>query len=54
MNIEILEGRITFRDAFRDMLESVPTPFEECKEVLKKSAYSFFPAPNRRCGQVEN
>lgn len=37
LNIEILEGRITFRDAFRDMLESVPTPFDECKEVLKQN-----------------
>jgi len=37
LNIDILEGRITFRDAFRDMLQSVHTPFEECKEVLKKN-----------------
>ncbi|KAA8901446.1 HAD-like domain-containing protein [Sphaerosporella brunnea] len=36
LNIEILEGRWTFRDAFRDMLSSVgsKTPFEECKKLL--------------------
>lgn len=43
LNIEILEHRITFRDAFREMLESVPVSFEEAKEVLKKSAYSLLP-----------
>ncbi|TFK46476.1 hypothetical protein OE88DRAFT_1687581 [Heliocybe sulcata] len=39
-NTEILSGRITFRDAFREMLESVVKnghTFEECKEVLKKN-----------------
>lgn len=27
------------RDAFREMLESVNTPFEECKELLRKSEW---------------
>jgi len=39
LNIEILEGRLTFRDGFRYMLESVPTPFDECVDVLKESEY---------------
>ncbi|KAI0266229.1 HAD-like domain-containing protein [Gloeopeniophorella convolvens] len=37
-NLEILSGRVTFRDAFREMLESVSQnghKFEECKQVLK-------------------
>lgn len=37
-NLEILADRITFRDAFREMLESVSQnghTFEECKQVLK-------------------
>jgi len=37
-NLEILAGRVTFRDAFREMLESVSQnghTFEECKRVLK-------------------
>ncbi|KAF9444921.1 hypothetical protein P691DRAFT_711132 [Macrolepiota fuliginosa MF-IS2] len=36
-NLEILAGRVTFRDAFREMLESVVASghtFEECKQVL--------------------
>ncbi|CCA77245.1 hypothetical protein PIIN_11226 [Serendipita indica DSM 11827] len=36
LNLEILDGKITFRDAFRDMLASIPLPFEECKEILKR------------------
>jgi len=36
-NLEILSGRVTFRDAFREMLESVPNPFDECKEILKQN-----------------
>jgi len=37
-NLDILSGKVTFRDAFREMLESVAEKhtFEECKEVLKK------------------
>jgi len=37
-NLEILSGRITFREAFQEMLESVSRnghTFEECKQVLK-------------------
>ncbi|QRV91162.1 haloacid dehalogenase [Ceratobasidium sp. AG-Ba] len=37
LNKECLEGRMTFRDSFRTMLDSVHTPFEECKEILKKN-----------------
>ncbi|KAH8082828.1 HAD-like domain-containing protein [Cristinia sonorae] len=39
-NLEILSGRATFRDAFREMLESVVKnghSFEECAEVLKQN-----------------
>ncbi|EPQ50908.1 hypothetical protein GLOTRDRAFT_118248 [Gloeophyllum trabeum ATCC 11539] len=39
-NVEILSGRVTFRDAFREMLESVANnghTFDECKDVLKKN-----------------
>lgn len=38
-NLDILSGKVTFRDAFREMLESVAEKhtFEECKEVLKKN-----------------
>ncbi|KAI0367417.1 hypothetical protein BV20DRAFT_1045630 [Pilatotrama ljubarskyi] len=39
-NLDILAGKTTFRDAFREMLESVSAnghTFEECKEVLKKN-----------------
>jgi 2,3-diketo-5-methylthio-1-phosphopentane phosphatase len=39
-NLEILSGRVTFRDAFREMLESVSAnghSFEECQEVLKNN-----------------
>ncbi|KAK9447554.1 HAD-like domain-containing protein [Limtongia smithiae] len=35
LNIEVLEGRWSFRDAFHDMLESVHLPFPECIEYLK-------------------
>ncbi|WVQ79731.1 hypothetical protein IAT38_001831 [Cryptococcus sp. DSM 104549] len=37
LNIECLEDRISFRDSFREMLESIHHPFEECKEELKKN-----------------
>ncbi|KAF7364172.1 hypothetical protein MSAN_01076500 [Mycena sanguinolenta] len=39
-NLSVLEGRRTFRDAFREMLESIVAnghSFEECKEVLRKN-----------------
>ncbi|GAB1519400.1 hypothetical protein RhiTH_002466 [Rhizoctonia solani] len=36
-NKEVLLGNITFRDSFREMLESVHMPFDECKELLKKN-----------------
>jgi len=39
-NLEILSGRVTFRDAFREMLESVNQnghTFEECKKALKEN-----------------
>jgi len=38
-NLEILSGRVTFRDAFRGMLESVAAnglTFDQCKEILRK------------------
>lgn len=37
LNIEVLENKMTFRDAFKNMLDSVHTPFDECIEILKKS-----------------
>ncbi|KAF9066665.1 HAD-like domain-containing protein [Rhodocollybia butyracea] len=40
LNIDILEDRITFRDAFREMLASVVAKgysFEECKDILRKN-----------------
>lgn len=36
-NIDVLENRASFRDAFRDMLDSVKTPFNECIGQLKKN-----------------
>ncbi|KAF8878715.1 HAD-like domain-containing protein [Infundibulicybe gibba] len=39
-NLEILAGRVTFRDAFREMLESVNAnghTFTECTEVLRQN-----------------
>ncbi|KAG5715187.1 hypothetical protein E4T56_gene3063 [Termitomyces sp. T112] len=39
-NLDILTGRTTFRESFREMLESVSTAghtFEECKEVLREN-----------------
>jgi len=44
-NLEILSGRVVFREAFQEMLESVSQnghTFEECKQVLKDSAHSQF------------
>ncbi|KAK9472352.1 HAD-like domain-containing protein [Dipodascopsis tothii] len=37
LNFEILEGRWTFRDAFKDMLDSVKLPFDECIDYLLKN-----------------
>ncbi|KDQ52166.1 hypothetical protein JAAARDRAFT_163079 [Jaapia argillacea MUCL 33604] len=39
-NMEVLSGRTTFRDSFREMLESVSKnghTFDDCKEILKKN-----------------
>ncbi|KAI0918473.1 hypothetical protein AcV5_002458 [Taiwanofungus camphoratus] len=39
LNMDILSAKITFRDAFREMLESVVAnghKFDECKEALKR------------------
>ncbi|KAF3893147.1 Pdp3-interacting factor 1 [Trichophyton interdigitale] len=33
-NTAILKGKITFRDGFREMLDSIDTPFDECVEFL--------------------
>lgn len=35
LNKEILEGRWSFRDAFKDMLASISLPFDQCIEYLK-------------------
>lgn len=39
LNIEVLGGKTTFRDAFKDMIESVSAKhsFEECREIVKKN-----------------
>ncbi|KAK1927276.1 HAD-like domain-containing protein [Papiliotrema laurentii] len=37
MNHKVLDGSSNFRDSFRTMLESVHTPFEECKKVLQQN-----------------
>ncbi|KIJ38472.1 hypothetical protein M422DRAFT_33255 [Sphaerobolus stellatus SS14] len=34
-NLDILSGKVTFKDGFREMLESVPNKFDECKQILK-------------------
>jgi len=41
LNFEVLDGRMTFRDSFKEMLDSVSVkhPFEECKEILKKNIH---------------
>ncbi|PGH08186.1 hypothetical protein GX51_01340 [Blastomyces parvus] len=33
-NIDVLADKITFRDSFREMLDSVKTPFNECIRIL--------------------
>lgn len=37
LNNEILEGRMNFRDAFQQMLDSIHTPFPECIDYLLKN-----------------
>ncbi|KAL1843186.1 hypothetical protein VTJ49DRAFT_2737 [Mycothermus thermophilus] len=37
LNEDVLYGRTDFRDAFRDMLDSINAPFDQCIEVLKKN-----------------
>ncbi|KAK4110806.1 hypothetical protein N656DRAFT_180412 [Canariomyces notabilis] len=36
-NEDVLFGRRTFRDSFRDMLDSINTPFDQCIEILLKN-----------------
>ncbi|KAL4896739.1 hypothetical protein BDV59DRAFT_199090 [Aspergillus ambiguus] len=36
-NLDVLEGKITFRDSFREMLDSVKTPYNECIDQLRKN-----------------
>ena len=40
LNVEILHNRISFRDAFKSMLESVNDKytFDQCRETVRKSA----------------
>ncbi|PGH31791.1 hypothetical protein GX50_05457 [[Emmonsia] crescens] len=33
-NFDVLENKMTFRDSFREMLDSVKTPFNECIRIL--------------------
>ncbi|KAG9045265.1 hypothetical protein FS837_006725 [Tulasnella sp. UAMH 9824] len=37
LNLEVLAGRMSFRDAFREMLESINIPFDECIRLLKQN-----------------
>lgn len=37
LNKLVLEDKVTFRDSFREMLESVKEPFDECVETLIKN-----------------
>ncbi|ORY35729.1 HAD-like domain-containing protein [Naematelia encephala] len=37
MNLEVLQEKITFRDSFREMLQSVHHPFEDCKKLLQQN-----------------
>ncbi|KAL7422368.1 hypothetical protein Q5752_003014 [Cryptotrichosporon argae] len=37
LNLKVLDGSLTFRDSFTEMLESIHKPFEECKEYLKQN-----------------
>ncbi|KAL2131877.1 hypothetical protein VTI74DRAFT_4489 [Chaetomium olivicolor] len=36
-NADVLYGRRDFRDAFRDMLDSINTPFDECIDILRRN-----------------
>jgi 2,3-diketo-5-methylthio-1-phosphopentane phosphatase len=36
LNKEVLYGRMNFRDSFDEMISSIPTPFDECVEILKR------------------
>jgi len=36
-NIKILNNEVKFRVAFKEMLDSVDLPFDECKELLRKN-----------------
>ncbi|KAL2019849.1 hypothetical protein VTK56DRAFT_9111 [Thermocarpiscus australiensis] len=36
-NEDVLYGRRDFRDAFRDMLDSVATPFDQCIDILRRN-----------------
>ncbi|KAL3456120.1 HAD-like domain-containing protein [Aspergillus heterothallicus] len=37
LELELLQGKITFREAFRTMLDSVQLPFEKCLQALKEN-----------------
>jgi 2,3-diketo-5-methylthio-1-phosphopentane phosphatase len=36
-NEDVLFGRRDFRDSFRDMLDSVTTPFDQCVDILRNN-----------------
>lgn len=33
-NVDVLHGRKSFRDSFRDMMDSVKTPYDQCIKIL--------------------
>ena len=37
LNQDVLHGRMDFRSSFQEMLDSVDTPFDECKDMLLKN-----------------
>ncbi|EPS40213.1 hypothetical protein H072_5979 [Dactylellina haptotyla CBS 200.50] len=37
LNVEMIAGRLHFRDAFIQMLDSISTPFPDCIEILRKN-----------------
>ena len=36
-NKDVLHGTLNFRDSFQDMLDSIPTPYNECIKILEEN-----------------
>ncbi|PLB46364.1 phosphoserine phosphatase [Aspergillus steynii IBT 23096] len=37
LELDVLKGKLAFRDAFKVMLDSVPLPFDECVRILQRN-----------------